>query len=201
MTDFSPKGTGNSRFLKSSIGETTTWEQFRELLRGGTAPIDLNGINPLGINDAGTPLSKATLLTDATAANYGLPTTATPNDVFSAIKTLLDGKAKIETGAYTGTGTSGASNPTSLSFSGAPKILFIQETGQHGTPWLLFLTANLPTTYDTGNGFNYMVSGSTGNGEYFAKRVDKTVSWYCVSSADNQANHTGYPYKYIAITV
>lgn len=48
--------------------------------------------------DAGTPLSKATLLKDSTAALYGLDENATPNDIFAKIA------AKIAFGCYTGDG-------------------------------------------------------------------------------------------------
>ena len=60
--------------------------------------------------------SKDETITAATKALYGLGATATPNQVFSAISTALDGKARIQTGSYVGTGTYGASNPCSLTF-------------------------------------------------------------------------------------
>ena len=60
--------------------------------------------------------SKDETITTATKALYGLGETATPNQVFSAISTALDGKARIQTGSYVGTGTYGASNPCSLTF-------------------------------------------------------------------------------------
>lgn len=67
--------------------------------------------------------SKDETITTATKALYGLGATATPNQVFSAISTALDGKARIQTGSYVGTGTYGASNPCSLTFD--KKILMI----------------------------------------------------------------------------
>lgn len=60
------KGQGNSRYLKSGVGSSTTWEQFLESLIAGTLPIDLNGINEDGWDQLGTPLNKATLLSDST---------------------------------------------------------------------------------------------------------------------------------------
>ena len=65
--------------------------------------------------------SKDETITTATKALYGLGATATPNQVFSAISTALDGKARIQTGSYVGTGTYGESNPCSLTF------LFLQQ--------------------------------------------------------------------------
>lgn len=49
MQDLEIKGTGNSRFLKSSVPATTTWEDFLTMLRAGNLPIDLTGLNSAGI--------------------------------------------------------------------------------------------------------------------------------------------------------
>lgn len=85
MKDFYPKGTGNSRYLKSSIPATTTHDDLISMLRSGTFPIDLNGINNAGVAQQGTPLNKATLLQDATAALFGLSTDAVPDDVLAYV--------------------------------------------------------------------------------------------------------------------
>lgn len=85
MKDSVIKGTGNSRYLKSSLEGITTWEQFRAALAAGTFPVDLNGINPEGFQQLGDPLIKATLLKDSTAALLGLGTDAVPDDAFVAL--------------------------------------------------------------------------------------------------------------------
>lgn len=79
----------------------------------------------------GNPLSKETFLKDATAALYGLLSTAVPDDVFVAIKTkledaleLVDTKAKIETGSYVGTGYSISRK---LIFGFKPYVVFILD--------------------------------------------------------------------------
>ena len=72
MDDGIIKGTGNSRFLKSAISDDLTFEQFKSMLRAGTLPVDLFGINPSGWDVIGTALSKANLLTDETAEMFGL---------------------------------------------------------------------------------------------------------------------------------
>lgn len=90
MKDFIPKGTGNSRYLKSSISAGTTWSDFLAMLRNGTLPIDLNGMNDAGIEQRGTPLSKETLLSDATAALFGLSgNNAIPENVFDSLSPLF----------------------------------------------------------------------------------------------------------------
>lgn len=90
MKDFIPKGTGNSRFLKApSTFHFTyrTYDAFAAGLEAGTIPIDLNGINPSGVNQVGTPLNKSTLLTDATATALGLTgNDPTVNDAFNVLK-------------------------------------------------------------------------------------------------------------------
>lgn len=83
MQDSIIKGTGNSRYLKSSLEGITTWEQFRAALLAGTLPIDLNGVNADGFQQLGDPLNKATLLKDATAKQFGLTASAVPDDVLS----------------------------------------------------------------------------------------------------------------------
>ena len=67
--------------------------------------------------------SKTDTITTETLSQLGLSADKLPNDAFQQIKTLIDnvqasadGKAKIQTGSYVGTGTYGANNPCSLTF-------------------------------------------------------------------------------------
>lgn len=96
--------------------------------------------------EAGTPLSKANLMTDATeVAIFGDAADRNVSDVLAAIGikavrfaasgedySLSDifggfiGKTmRVESGTYTGTGTYGAANATVLNFGFAPKIVFV----------------------------------------------------------------------------
>lgn len=77
MKDSVIKGEGNSRYLKSAISASATWEEARDALKSGTFPIDLNGINVSGYEVLGTPLNKANILTDDLAARMNLDGTAT----------------------------------------------------------------------------------------------------------------------------
>lgn len=70
MKDMIPKGTGNSRLMKSAIPENTTHEELVALLRSGQFPYDLGSLNPAGIATQGTPLNKNSLLRDETAAAF-----------------------------------------------------------------------------------------------------------------------------------
>ena len=85
MKDSILKGTGNSRFLKSEVPAGTSWADALAMLQAGTFPIDFNGINAEGFQQVGTPLNKANLLKDATAAQIGLPPSTTPNDMFNVL--------------------------------------------------------------------------------------------------------------------
>ena len=85
MKDSILKGTGNSRFLKSAVPAGTSWADALAMLQAGTFPIDFNGINAEGFQQVGTPLNKANLLKDATAAQIGLPPSTTPDGMFQAL--------------------------------------------------------------------------------------------------------------------
>lgn len=85
MIDSVLKGTGNSRFLKSAVPAGTSWADAMAMLQAGTFPIDFNGINTEGFQQVGTPLNKANLLKDATAAQIGLPPSTTPDGMFQAL--------------------------------------------------------------------------------------------------------------------
>lgn len=85
MIDSVLKGTGNSRFLKSAVPAGTSWADALAMLQAGTFPIDFNGINTEGFQQVGTPLNKANLLKDATAARIGLPPSTTPDGMFQAL--------------------------------------------------------------------------------------------------------------------
>ena len=88
MIDSVLKGTGNSRFLKSAVPAGTSWADALAMLQAGTFPIDFNGINAEGFQQVGTPLNKANLLKDATAAQIGLPPSTTPDGMFQALAAI-----------------------------------------------------------------------------------------------------------------
>lgn len=95
MLDTIIKGEGNSRNLKSSIPDGTTWTQALAMLRAGTFPVDLFGINEAGMNVVGTPYNKNSVLTDVTCTTVGIPSTSVPNDAFQK---LGERAASLESG-------------------------------------------------------------------------------------------------------
>lgn len=92
MKDMIPKGTGNSRFLRSVSNFKTiypTYDDFVNALVAGNLPVDFNGINEAGIQQVGTPLNKANLLADETAALLGLgQNDPTVNDALNVLANI-----------------------------------------------------------------------------------------------------------------
>lgn len=146
---------------------------------------------------AGTPLNKANLLTDVTAAAIAALTSTTPvtpDEALAQLAAAFAGRAKIETGSYTGTGTYGSSNPNSLTFSFIPKfVIVIEDYTASGTYQLtngLFVNPGRSGVYQytsTGAGAALRLTWS-----------DATLSWYG-TSALIQLNTNNRNYVYVAI--
>ena len=116
MQDFISKGEGRSRLLKSAIPADTTWAQALEMLRNGTFPIDLNGINADGVSQAGTPLAKATLLSDSSARLFGLDATATIDDLWP----IIAAQAVSSIWVYAEAGSTVVATNGSVTYQGFP---------------------------------------------------------------------------------
>lgn len=198
MKDFVSKGQGNSRYLKSNLLEGTSWDAALALLRAGTFPIDLNGVNPDGYTQLGTALNKANLLTDATAS--ALELTGDDPTVNDALAAIAAGWARREFVSYTGDNTYGAANPTSLTFDFAPKIVIFldstyQDTQQDANTYagsvaiMDFLATSMT---------NARIFGGQA-GTYAMKSADgKTLTWYS-SNAGIQLNATNRKYYFLAL--
>lgn len=109
MKDTILAGTGNSRYLKSSLESTATWAEALALLRSGQFPIDLNGINMSGITQLGTALTSDTLLKSAICTALGLDENATPSDAWEAVLELIN--QKQDTLTFDSTPQQGSQNP------------------------------------------------------------------------------------------
>ena len=175
--------------------------------------------------------SKTEVLTTETLSKYGLTADKLPNDVFQQIKTLIDnvqasadGKARIQTGSYVGTGTYGADNPCSLTFDTLPKMLILFQRDTVGYkpyasasrtdkvyPWFAVLIplndalvyVHLPYREEEKDGISYV---------YLKIAVaNNTVSWYWTECGVNyikqnspnqglaQFNYNNTQYYYYAI--
>ena len=84
MQDLEIKGTGNSRYIKSSVPATTTWDDFLTMLRAGNLPIDLMGLNTSGIiTQSPSAYNKANVLPDDVCELMSLDTISSePDDAF-----------------------------------------------------------------------------------------------------------------------
>lgn len=151
----------------------------------------------------GTPLNKDSLLKDATAALFKLGADAVPDDVLSILSKaaiLVDcnlelpngspvPQVKIETGSYVGTGTSGSSNPNTLTASGHIKAAFIsRDDAPAGTSVPMINPSHTAVASPNTDSAN-SISVTWG---------DKNVSFYA-SSAINQLNANGVTYGYLLI--
>lgn len=95
MLDGIIKGTGDSRYLKSVSDFLTkypSYADFAAALIAGTLPVDFNGINTAGWQKTGTPLNKANLLSDATAAKFAAET---PDTVNAALGLLTENNMEL----------------------------------------------------------------------------------------------------------
>lgn len=158
--------------------------------------------------EEGTALNKANLLKDATAALFGLGADAVPDDVLKVIRSVLDIKTEMEIVSYTGTGTYGSENPTSVTFSGAPIVVIAlgwltndetpywsTRTGEDDYISMLPMSV-VSTDYTPGRGFGNDVN----SGVYGKKSEDgKTFSWYNEYYAGFQLNAEGYTYFILAL--
>lgn len=85
MQDTIITGTGDSRTLKAPTTIPEAWEEAREQFIAGTFHVDIGPLDPAGVAQMGTPLNKAALLSDPTAAALGLPGDPTVNDAFAKL--------------------------------------------------------------------------------------------------------------------
>lgn len=215
MQDAIIKGNGNSRYLKTvaaALSLYPTYEDFLQALIAGTFPIDLNGINAEGWTQQGTPLNKASLLSDATAISLGLGTDATVADalakLLSNINTVDGEAARIETGSYVGTGTYGESNPNTLTLDFAPQhFVFLGYLDANGTLYISHYGRGqeyIPMEAIPADTYRHIHAGAynAAYNMYMKKSSDgRTITWYAPKgSYDNgynaQKNTSGCTYFY-----
>jgi hypothetical protein len=153
----------------------------------------------------GTPLNKATFLTDDTASAIAALTGTTPDlptEALTALATVLSGLGAsslvhVETGSYTGTGTAGSGGSgtaNSLTFSYKPRLVIIVQAGGS------FATSQ-------GDGFMWQNPNTAATNNVVSLN-DKMLSWITTSTttststrAKAQMNTSGQTYYYIALGV
>lgn len=144
--------------------------------------------------------SKTDIITTKTLSQLGLSADKLPNDAFQQIKTLIDnvqtsadGKAKIQTGSYVGTGTYGPNNPCSITFDFEPSFLIISGYESRATTAFFvygfnyFTVIHPDSTQATMSGWSTSITSWENN----------TVSWY--SNAARYQLNSARNYYYVAI--
>lgn len=178
------KGTGNSRYLKSSIPAGTTWEQALAMLTAGTFPIDLNGINAAGWAVIADALNKANLLPDSVAAALGLAGNPQVKDALLAVAAVKP----YVTGSYIGDNTS--NRLIDLGFRPSAVIVFAEAPAWTGSSSsysnMGFMIDGVPTYTSGGNFAGQIVSNGF------------SVSAYTNNQGLNSASDSVNPYRYIA---
>lgn len=121
------------------------------------------------------------------------------NSEISALTTALNGKAKIQTGSYVGTGTYGSSNPCTLTFDFMPKLFIINlPYGDSNSYIVVWPMAVRP--YNLG-----FSKARYKDGAYYVYKQtnimwgDNSISWYVddnIKSADSQYNTLNQTYTY-----
>lgn len=108
---------------------------------------------------------------------------------------------KIETGSYVGTGTYGPSNPNTLTFGFAPKLVLIfGSLGDSAQSNGLFYVPVLSSIYISRAYFRDGFSLSDVDSAYYAKIEGNVMSWYTSQAyPERQFNTITAKYSYIAI--
>lgn len=134
MKDLVPKGTGNSRLLRSSIPADITFAEMVTMLRDGTFPVDFAGLNSAGVAVVGSAYNKANVLPDDVCASLGIATTAEPKDAFLGILQIIsntesDILSRFVTGTYTGNSPQGYGTFQGINLGFRPKAVFVIRSG------------------------------------------------------------------------
>lgn len=117
---------------------------------------------------------------------------ATAGD-FSDLWGTIIPTVKVETGSYVGTGTYGVSNPTKITFSSRPAIVFILKESKTGWNYLI-------TPLIQGSTFALVYISTSANYTLDVSWTDNTVS-LVGSNGPTQQNDSGTKYNYVAVLV
>ena len=151
--------------------------------------------------------TQAQTLTDATKTLYELNSSAVPDDVLVAIKTMFDGRVRLASGTYRGTGVCGPNSKNSLTLPFAPELLILYRAGYIGM---------VSGCRDNNEGFYAILPKRVTSfdmvvydGSYYTEYTNnisfsgQTVTWYLEINNSKysgaQFNASGTTYGYLAI--
>lgn len=157
-------------------------------LKDGTTLQTLDGTNIALVTEADLEsLSKTANAADRVKYESGVLKTLGGTEI-------VTGNAKIVTGTYTGTGTTGADGACSLTFDFVPRALWIYNKGNANYPIISMICDGLTTSFVDGG---YAVGSNKG---YAKKSSDgKTISWYSTGPVGMMGNTNATVYSYVAI--
>lgn len=146
--------------------------------------------------EVGTPLNKANLLTDATAAAIASEFGITPDTPNEALAAITAGSGKTELQSYVGTGTYGSSYKNTLTFAHEPKLVLIlghEQGGSHeiagaGMTDTALLSWDNIKTASQANFRNLAPNTMSYMNAYTLSNDNKTITWYNTQNAQNQLN-------------
>lgn len=201
-----PTGTGTIQITASvkngseTVTKTRTWTYYKTPINipstGGIAQLTQNGQNiwPVTVPDAVE--APAYLGGNLNAALLKLGQSVLRNsdgsitDVFGYDVPIC----QYETGSYTGTGTYGSSNPTSLTFNFKPKFIIVFSLSKPSD----YPYGGFPWGYGVPKGLTYLNTDYVGVVDI--SWSNNTVSWYKdIGSDEAQLNGLNNNYAYIAI--
>ena len=112
------------------------------------------------------------------------------NDAMASIDTAVAaaGNCKIVTGTYTGTGTYGEANRSSITFDFPPKFVWIGTAPTRSETGMLFWHEGVSNHTFANSDYDLEISVS-GN----------TITWYNRKNANYQLNYESRSYYYIAL--
>lgn len=205
-------------------GQNAALKELIEKL-GGTVPSTTKIDEYAALIEALTIYTAAQQLSSTTKTKFGLSSSANPDNVFNKLSSavvvgsgnslkdmrgnniaipsnqLSEKPLKFVFGSYVGTGTSGVSNPTRLTFDFEPRVVFICPniipTNYSGPYYAYVITffsgAGSVATTMTGNGWveSVAVTWEGGNLSFYTEaRSDPS---------DAQLNNPSYTYYYLAL--
>lgn len=190
-------GTQYGRFRVGTTGTTST---------EGTVALELG--NSTATGTAHNASGKITMYGSGTAFTNILPSTATSGSnsvrlpAGSGTLALEGSGAKIAVGSYTGTKTSGSSNPCSITFDFVPRIVMIAPATTGSYDFAIFYSVKIPSGSYAKYGWASSLSGNEvswqPNG--YAKLDGTTLYWYYdTTSGQNSQLNAAKVYNYVAI--
>ena len=170
---------------------TTTYAAIKQAYDDGKSVFCKYNTNLLPLTDitasaatfAGSSTNKSITVVAVSSADAWSDTDATSSLV---VTSDISNRAKFEQVEYDGDGTYGSNNPNSLTFSFAPKFVFIVNASFGGNVNLFLVNPATKGSYSYG-----------GSSDRYVTWNDKTVSWYVVGytpDANDQMNASGQHY-------